>query len=758
MSISIISRNEQQNKSLSLLDAAYDLHRWGANLLPQRSKRPLSEWAAWQSAPQTWQDVRDAVTSRKGTPAWPLADSIGIVCGPGGWTAIDIDGGDVERTLADLRGALGLPNDYPWQERTTHGAHLYILSSNTSHNGTGVTLREGKYGGRVEHKYRKALCTLKPGRLLFGWPSEPPVQVDPAALIAAYDAVTLAPEKRSFGETTSPKSQVQGPLSASTFQLSTDGLNRARAYALAGLRNVAEEIAATPVGQRNRTLYTRARRMGQYIGAGWLDEDTARQALHEAGQAAGLDARETAATVASGINRGKTETPDGVPDWGSAEQRVPSAECSALIAQHSEPGTRYPHGLPQTLNERILRLHRHIPVEDHGALALVLYLWHGPLRRVLPEDWRGPVSDFQRACQSIGVDVSRRTLDRAFRQAMALGQVEVFAFCDLNAYYPTSIYASKRKNLVVYGFKPWPQQLANFETHCRRILREWAYASVPDDVQPEYADLSQEDVARLDGHRAPVYAQHAAEREVAASRLEQALRLLEADGQRIRQGRYQSVALSLEAAPSRPLANAAAYRRALHRAGLEVADGVRENAYRQQYKLGVSRATLSRIREDNHVVTEARDRIIDCEDLTPYQVAHAEYLVLENLGDGRVRVRAPSAERFATPEEAARIDARKAARIRRRRLRQRRAQTLRGRLCRAGSDSRAGKRPELPETIPAGYSERHMLEQLNYTPGAGALPRCDPETGEIFSAAALWRALADQLARQEGGMGPPPIL
>ena len=86
---------------------------------------------------------------------------------------------------------------------------------------------------------------------------------------------------------------------------------RERTYARAALEGCAEELAATPPGDRNNILYKKAFRIGTMVGRGWLPRSDAEADLFDAAAACGLIADDGEAqvrkTIASGLDGGMTQ-------------------------------------------------------------------------------------------------------------------------------------------------------------------------------------------------------------------------------------------------------------------------------------------------------------------------------------------------------------------------------------------------------------------------------------------------------------------
>jgi site-specific DNA-adenine methylase len=89
-----------------------------------------------------------------------------------------------------------------------------------------------------------------------------------------------------------------------------------QSYAAAALKAEVEKVATAKEGHRNQQLNDSAFALGTLIGAGALDEETAREALHEAATrprpdgSDGLDDSASAETITSGLEAGKLEPRD----------------------------------------------------------------------------------------------------------------------------------------------------------------------------------------------------------------------------------------------------------------------------------------------------------------------------------------------------------------------------------------------------------------------------------------------------------------
>ena len=76
------------------------------------------------------------------------------------------------------------------------------------------------------------------------------------------------------------------------------------AYAHSALERELTRVATARVGTRNDTLNRAAYNLGTLVGSGLLDRAEVEIELTRAARSSGLDARETAATLRSGLTAG----------------------------------------------------------------------------------------------------------------------------------------------------------------------------------------------------------------------------------------------------------------------------------------------------------------------------------------------------------------------------------------------------------------------------------------------------------------------
>lgn len=84
-------------------------------------------------------------------------------------------------------------------------------------------------------------------------------------------------------------------------------------YAAAALEKEITAVRSTQEGGRNDRLNEASFALGQFVGAGLLDEMMVRRELYQAAVAAGLGEREAASTILSGLGGGKAKPRAGMP-------------------------------------------------------------------------------------------------------------------------------------------------------------------------------------------------------------------------------------------------------------------------------------------------------------------------------------------------------------------------------------------------------------------------------------------------------------
>jgi hypothetical protein len=274
------------------------------------------------------------------------------------------------------------------------------------------------------------------------------------------------------------------------------------------------------------------------------------------------------------------------------------------------------------------------------------------------------------------------------------------------------------------------------------------YQHAPSNVQADFADppLAAHAVVALDAARKDVYEAHADQRQIAEVERVRDCDYIEADFRRIREGRYTGYKM-----PD-GCRSAADLRRALYERKLDDnPEGI--ESYKLRKTAGISRATQSRYRQQYHTITIPQHvdipvSSVDDVVLGPRQTGEliapdgtAIFIAGDTVGDDVgafvadhlgviLRKSKPSMEKRS---DAANEDEHNA--YKRYSAQQRR---------RAGKGDQTGRdKPQRVTLRPSGYSQKWLERQLMYTPGVGDVPRYDPNTGEVFTAAQRWHMLGE---------------
>jgi hypothetical protein len=223
--------------------------------------------------------------------------NIGIACGPSALVVVDLDqpkpgqvpppayrmpgvrdGGDVLAVLCEANDQ-PLPVDTYTVRTASGGTHLYYAAP------PGVTLRNtaGRLGWLIDTRSAGGYVVAA-GSTIARRDYVALVDVHPVPL-PDWLTVRLADRDPS----PAPSVAAGSPT----------------AYAAAALRGELDRVLATQPGSRNHTLNAAAFALGQLVSAGLLPRQLAEDALMLAGQAIGLQARECAATIRSGLDSGE---------------------------------------------------------------------------------------------------------------------------------------------------------------------------------------------------------------------------------------------------------------------------------------------------------------------------------------------------------------------------------------------------------------------------------------------------------------------
>lgn len=735
-----------QNDENEKVNIAAHYHALGFNVLPVGGdKRPLGAWGQWHDTRQTADDVR--------AMRWNAARGLAAIAGDvsGGLVCVDFDNQPNDRARDRLLAALGLSADYAWLVTTPGGGyHVWLVCPDLPLNGTGRQDRPGTHGGHIELRYHANYTILPPsvhpsgGRYRFaasGYtpPSTPPATVTPAAILAAYDAITVQPEPKPEPAEVQLTAQHALPSDASEL-LEVEARTRAA------------------IAQR---LQKRGQKPGYYCcpqehgpaGKDFLFNPDPGQPIGGCqGKHAGQLTRWSDLADHLGVNvsaiardvaherRGDTVSP-----------RQPFSQDTA--ARH------FPQGLPQPLAQLLRKMHRHswfANTPNHGPAALVWFAWH-ELVIAGEIDPDRPISSGElQTLTEHSRQLTRRTVDTGLDQLAALSICTKITLRLYDHSIGQKMYKWHPATRHVYQFQPLVAALPAMLEKLAYRMREAAYSDIPDNVHAEYG-LTPAEVAALDDYRADLYADHADQRRTAAETL--------AYRRDIYEGIYSYQRLQRaagEALPAGSLPNARAYRKATWAAGLDAAGGERENAYKGAWDAGVSRQTLAKYREDENVIAVPRwsEHPIDpAGDDVLSQIAAIDARALAR-GFG-VELVAASGERVAVRDTSstdyddfvASAGGPVTLRIRGANAEKRAELATADELAAAQQHSAQQRhtsqlrqpdpapKPDTSDTVPDAYSEPFMKDQAHQKLPPGFLPY-DQDTGEMLDARALWQALA----------------
>jgi hypothetical protein len=222
----------------------------------------------------------------------------GVACGPSNLVVIDLDvareAGPGEpthglRVLRELAGEQGVPRTFT-VGTPSGGRHLYFRPP---------------VDGPAPRNTVRRLGPLIDTRGVGGYVVAPGSRVDGVAYRILEDApIAELPEWiGTLLRPLEPRPASGEPLPLST-ALGPVGARLGGAYARTALEREAARVEAARVGTRNDTLNRAAYSLGTLVGSGVLEEAVVEAELTRAALAAGLDARETAGTVRSGLTAG----------------------------------------------------------------------------------------------------------------------------------------------------------------------------------------------------------------------------------------------------------------------------------------------------------------------------------------------------------------------------------------------------------------------------------------------------------------------
>lgn len=234
---------------------------------------------------------------------WPDAN-IALATG-GGLVVLDIDGPEGEQSLAALIAVHGPLPDTP-EQLTGKGRHLLFSVDGETRN-TSRKLGDG-LDTRGDGGYIIVAPSIHPSGKRYAWvdgrkPSDLKIAPAPEWLLAGL-------AKRKTSQTASEGLQRPDPSTIPD------------AYVRRAVDGEYQKVAQAAPGSRNATINEASFALGQLVGAGVLDEATARRTLEAAADACGAlnDEREkTLGTIARGIAAG-IKQPRDLSDVGGARK------------------------------------------------------------------------------------------------------------------------------------------------------------------------------------------------------------------------------------------------------------------------------------------------------------------------------------------------------------------------------------------------------------------------------------------------------
>lgn len=255
---------------MTILEEAFAALERGWVLIPLDGKLPVI--GGWVTAKKpSKESVRRWINS---------GHNIGIVCGSSGLFVLDIDPGGVCPPIPHT----------PCQKTPRGGMHYFFKRI------PGLKNTAGAIGPHVDTRADGGMVLLagsNDGK--YEWvvhPDECPLADFPVELIPKGGE---EPKKRRI-----PKQDRSG-------------------WARAALESEVSSVAAAPEGTRNDTLNRAAFNLGQIVAGGSLDTGEVHDALMQAARSAGLDERESEATIRSGL-RGGAGSPRLQPEREPAHQ------------------------------------------------------------------------------------------------------------------------------------------------------------------------------------------------------------------------------------------------------------------------------------------------------------------------------------------------------------------------------------------------------------------------------------------------------
>lgn len=264
-----------------------------------------------------WEGVAISDPERLLEVGWLNGGNIGVACGPSGLFVLDLDVAKDPGSGRESGGIEGAADDFSADEPTDGADVLRELAAGRPIPETfTVTTPSGGvhlyFRAPAAPRLRNTVARLGP---LIDTRAAGGYVVGPGSVIRGrrYEVVTdvpIAPVPRWIVRELIAKSRAElppmppAPLGRADVAGARPTGAAAAAYGAAALRNEVERVLAARVGTRNDTLNRAAYALGRLIGAGILDRELAASELFHAARRAGLSARESSSTLASGLGAG----------------------------------------------------------------------------------------------------------------------------------------------------------------------------------------------------------------------------------------------------------------------------------------------------------------------------------------------------------------------------------------------------------------------------------------------------------------------
>jgi len=562
-----------------------------------------------------------------------------------------------------------------------------------------------------------------PARLFYGAPDAQTRLLNNVLPLAVLEAMT-------------PRPAPPTPRPRPTVDTSERGREWAGEWATRRL----DDLSRAPQGDRNNETNKTAYLLGQLTGAGLLDASW-QEATIGAAQSAGLSEHEARAAVRSGWRAGYAVAPDWVPDFQRAAVRKTPGGAGL-----------FSHGFPLTIFRRLMGARQLAPDgEDLAPLALVWFLAH-----VCELAAQFTVDALITAAAAAGYPTRPRIVRVGLEVGVSMGVIRIISDFEPTLSPLVNVGLNSEKNTrgrpsTVYEFAPLADSL--------RALGRWlaprvfAHHDAPASAAAiaTYADLTPDEIAAWDRHRAAAYREHVTAIEYADHRARRWLAFWERARDRATGGTYIAVSL-----PPQALTSARALRRAFAASILADADGLETRAFARQ--VGVTRATAISWAAEGGYISVPQTRVIPADKVTDAMRARG-VIISETATEATIHApnvlrrseAASPAERLAAGEQS---DAQRARRLGIQaphdalEAKYRRQDLARGELERDKvpyqPPAAAAPRPSAPR-VDAWLERQYRYAPLPQTPH-------DAQTGEVFTGAALWKWGARWLLEKERAM------